>query len=280
MTGLLRGGCPVSADGGGAAAAYWTSTNGCNSDPNKANLIGLETTPTSHCQVQSANRRVVCCADTDTAHVCANFVDPAPGATDLALSVTATASPGPVIGDGSSVVDGNDGTRWESAQSDPQWLELDLGSTQTLCSMQIKWENAYSTDFVIQTSATGGPSATDWTTLLTVVGQSLSNVGDPVWYAFDQGGSARYVRFYGTGRVTLEGTQYGNSFYRWGVYSTCSDGSTCDAAECSTATGYSIARETNLDLSTAGFDVTVSCATGYQGTAAAAACTAAAAYAP
>src|SRR2546430_8867829 len=30
-------------------------------------------------------------------------------------------------------VDGNTGTRWSSAFSDPQWLEVDLGSSQSIC---------------------------------------------------------------------------------------------------------------------------------------------------
>ena len=32
----------------------------------------------------------------------------------------------------SNAVDGNTGTRWSSAFADPQWLQVDLGSSQTI----------------------------------------------------------------------------------------------------------------------------------------------------
>src|ERR1700761_9490782 len=31
--------------------------------------------------------------------------------------------------------DGNTGTRWSSAFSDPQWLQVDLGSSPTICGV-------------------------------------------------------------------------------------------------------------------------------------------------
>ena len=34
-----------------------------------------------------------------------------------------------------NAVDGNTGTRWSSAFSDPQWLQVDLGSAQTICQV-------------------------------------------------------------------------------------------------------------------------------------------------
>ena len=33
--------------------------------------------------------------------------------------------------------DGDPGTRWSSAFSDPQWLEVDLGAPQQICSVGI-----------------------------------------------------------------------------------------------------------------------------------------------
>ena len=58
-------------------------------------------------------------------------------------------------------VDGNTGTRWSSAFSDPQWLQVDLGATATISQVVLNWEAAYATAFQIQTSADG----TTWTTI-------------------------------------------------------------------------------------------------------------------
>ncbi|HZR54663.1 MAG TPA: discoidin domain-containing protein, partial [Streptosporangiaceae bacterium] len=52
------------------------------------------------------------------------------GTTNVALNKTATASSLENASfPASAAVDGNTGTRWSSAFSDPQWLEVDLGST-------------------------------------------------------------------------------------------------------------------------------------------------------
>src|ERR1700755_1246830 len=39
----------------------------------------------------------------------------------------------------SAAVDGNPGTRWSSAFSDPQWLQVDLGSRATLSQVVLTW---------------------------------------------------------------------------------------------------------------------------------------------
>ena len=52
----------------------------------------------------------------------------------------------------SYATDGNTGTRWSSAFSDPQWLEVDLGATATISSVTLQWEAAYATGFQIQVS--------------------------------------------------------------------------------------------------------------------------------
>ena len=60
------------------------------------------------------------------------------GTTNLALNKTATSSSTESAADpASAAVDGNTGTRWSSAFSDPQWLEVDLGSSQSIC--QVAW---------------------------------------------------------------------------------------------------------------------------------------------
>src|ERR1700735_901498 len=58
----------------------------------------------------------------------------------------------------SDAVDGNTSTRWSSAFSDPQWLEVDLGASQTICEVTLDWEAAYAQAFQIQASADG----TNW----------------------------------------------------------------------------------------------------------------------
>jgi len=71
------------------------------------------------------------------------------GPTNLALNQPATASSAENASfPASAAVDGNTGTRWSSAFSDPQWLEVEL----------LTWETAYATAFQIQVS----PDGTTW----------------------------------------------------------------------------------------------------------------------
>src|SRR3954452_20148262 len=61
----------------------------------------------------------------------------------------------------SAAVDGNTGTRWSSAFSDPQWLQVDLGASSTISSVVLNWESAYARSLSVKVSATGS----SWTTL-------------------------------------------------------------------------------------------------------------------
>jgi len=65
----------------------------------------------------------------------------------------------------SNAVDGNTGTRWSSAFSDPQWLEVDLGASASISQVVLQWEAAYATGFQIQTSTDN----TAWTSRSQVV---------------------------------------------------------------------------------------------------------------
>jgi hypothetical protein len=40
-------------------------------------------------------------------------------------------------------VDGNGGTRWSSAFSDPQWIRVDLGATTSINRIVLRWETAF-----------------------------------------------------------------------------------------------------------------------------------------
>jgi fibronectin type 3 domain-containing protein len=103
-----------------------------------------------------------------------------------------------------NAVDGNAGTRWSSAFSDPQWLEVDLGATRTLTQVALNWESAYAKAFQIQTSTDG----TNWTTIYSTATGAGGAVTIPV------SGSGRYVRMYGTQRAT----QYGYSLWEFQVF--------------------------------------------------------------
>ncbi|MEV7225619.1 discoidin domain-containing protein [Polymorphospora sp. NPDC051019] len=121
----------------------------------------------------------------------------AQGRPALASSVESGAYPA------SAAVDGNTGTRWSSAAADPQWLRVDLGSTQAICGVTLNWEAAYGVAFTIQTSADGNT----WTTVHTTTNgtggvQNLTVTG-----------SGRFVRVHGTTRAT----PYGYSLWEFQI---------------------------------------------------------------
>jgi F5/8 type C domain len=128
------------------------------------------------------------------------------GTTNIALNKTATASSTENAGlPASAAVDGNTGTRWSSAFSDPQWLEVDLGSSQAICQVVLQWEAAYGKAFQIQTSTDGST----WTSIYSTTTGSGGTQTLPVT------GTGRYIRMYGTARAT----QYGYSLWEFQVYS-------------------------------------------------------------
>ena len=52
-------------------------------------------------------------------------------------------------------VDGNNGTRWSSKFSDPQWLYVDLGGMYRVTGLAIRWESAFAREYKIQFSDDG-----------------------------------------------------------------------------------------------------------------------------
>src|ERR1700760_64231 len=135
------------------------------------------------------------------------------GTTNVALNKTATASSTESAAyPASDAVDGNTGTRWSSAFSDPQWLEVDLGSSQSICGVTLNWEAAYATSFQIQTSADG----TNWTNIYS------TTTGTGGTQNLTVTGTGRYLRMYGTARAT----PYGYSLWEFGVYGTGGGGGT------------------------------------------------------
>ena len=127
------------------------------------------------------------------------------GTTDAALNQPATASSTENAGTpAADAVDGNLSTRWSSAFSDPQWLQVDLGSSKTICGVTLNWETAYGKAFSIQTS----PDGTNWTTIYS------TTTGTGGVQALTVSGTGRYVRMYGTARAT----QYGYSLWEFEVF--------------------------------------------------------------
>jgi len=104
-------------------------------------------------------------------------------------------------------VDGNTGTRWASAYSDPQWIRVDLGSTSTISRVVLRWEAAYGKSYQIQTSN----DDVNWTNIFsTTTGDG--GVDDLTGLS----GSGRYVRMFGTVRATV----WGYSLWELEVYGT------------------------------------------------------------
>ncbi|SDI13954.1 ThuA domain-containing protein [Nonomuraea jiangxiensis] len=130
-----------------------------------------------------------------------------PPVSNLALNKPATASSTESGAyPASAAVDASATTRWSSAFSDPQWIQVDLGATYTINRVRLLWEAAYGSAYQIQTSPNG---SAPWTTIRTVTG---GNGGEDDNTGLNA--STRYVRIYGTTR----GTPWGYSLFSFEVY--------------------------------------------------------------
>src|SRR5690606_413710 len=106
----------------------------------------------------------------------------------------------------SAAVDGDPGTRWSSAFSDPQWIRVDLGASADICRVVLSWEAAYATAFQIQVSGDGST----WNTIFS----TTSGTGGT--QDLDVSGTGRYVRMLGTARAT----PWGYSLWEFAVHTT------------------------------------------------------------
>jgi beta-galactosidase len=102
-------------------------------------------------------------------------------------------------------VDGKQDTRWSSEFSDPQWLAVDLGETQTVSRVELAWETAFAKAYAIQVSTDGE----NWKSVHTTDNgagktETLRFAPTPV----------RWVRLHGTQR----GTSFGYSLWEVGIY--------------------------------------------------------------
>jgi beta-glucosidase len=144
--------------------------------------------------------------------------------TNLALNRPVTASSTENAGSGANLaVDGNAGTRWSSAFTDPQWIYVDLGATYTVTRVTLVWEAAYGKAYQIQVST----NASTWTSIYSTTAGD-GGTDDLTGLI----GSGRYVRMYGTARAT----QYGYSLWELQVYGTSGATPTSTARPTATAT--------------------------------------------
>lgn len=141
-----------------------------------------------------------------------NFALASNGASAIASSGTAA-----------NAIDGNEETRWESAQKPekdeetpiPENIEynnnqnwtLDMGQLRIYSLVRIVWEGAYGKSFDIESSRDGE----NWKTVKEIRDQSLSGFPHVQDIELAQNDTARYIRFKGIAR----GSQYGYSFYEF-----------------------------------------------------------------
>ena len=126
--------------------------------------------------------------------------------TNIALGKTISASSqehnGTLAG---YAIDGNNSSRWSSAHSDNQWLQVDLGQAYDISRVKIFWETAMAQNYDIQISN----DASNWITI-----QSIANNSQAENDFDNLHTTARYVRIYGYTRATV----WGFSIYELEIY--------------------------------------------------------------
>ena len=137
------------------------------------------------------------------------LVTHAAGASTQLLSqskpVTSSSVENSALGPGNAV-DGNTGTRWASAEGgDPQWIRVDLGGSQTISRVVLRWETAFGKAYRVETSVDGKA----WTGIYST---TSGNGGKDNLTGLS--GQGRYLRVYGTAR----GTEWGYSLWELQVY--------------------------------------------------------------
>lgn len=102
--------------------------------------------------------------------------------------------------------DGEEESRWQSKQTDDEWLAVDLGALHLLDHAALRWEGAYGKDYDLQ----GSDDGKAWKTLAEVRGGSGGTEEIPI------SGTSRWVRLRGLKR----GTNWGYSLYEFAVFAT------------------------------------------------------------
>jgi len=109
-------------------------------------------------------------------------------------------------GNAALAIDGDEGTRWESASTDDETWTLDMGQARIINMINILWEGAYCKEFTISYS-TDGTNYTVWHNET-----ELASAGWQKLYK-ETKVTARYIQYHGTKRAT----GYGQSFFEFQV---------------------------------------------------------------
>ncbi|MFD8846905.1 discoidin domain-containing protein [Streptomyces pseudogriseolus] len=129
--------------------------------------------------------------------------------TNVALNKPTTASSfQPSYGDcpcePAKATDGRADTRWASDWSDPQWIQVDLGSATPVRKLQLVWDPAYAKSYEVHISDNG----TAWRTIYS------TTTGNGDIDTIDVAAIARHVRLH----LTARGTGWGYSLHEFGIY--------------------------------------------------------------
>ncbi|RDI17868.1 discoidin domain-containing protein [Lentzea flaviverrucosa] len=119
--------------------------------------------------------------------------------------VTASSSENAAFG-AASAVDGDLGTRWSSSFGDPQWIQIDLGSSARVDQVVLAWETASARAYTLSISADG----TTWQEL------RRTTTGPGGTETLPVTGTGRYVRL----DLTQRATQWGYSLWEFQVFGT------------------------------------------------------------
>jgi hypothetical protein len=119
----------------------------------------------------------------------------------------------------SFAVDGDETTRWSSGRANTAWLVLDLGQRETIRSLSIDWERAFSPSFWIQAS----DNAVNWATLDIDAATQPGVMGIPALDA-----TARYLRI-----LSQRPSSFGNvSIFEADVFGDANTGCLATPASC------------------------------------------------
>ena len=126
--------------------------------------------------------------------------------------------------DASKANDGKTNTRWASGGGNnptDAWWYVDLGESYNLSTIEISWEGAYASDYVIMGSDDyiNPTNATAWQTATTLVAKTTAPiVGNNTQEVYSVTGQhARYLRLQAN---TLANNDWGCSFYEFRVFGT------------------------------------------------------------
>ncbi|MFL9844477.1 glycosyl hydrolase [Flavobacterium rhizosphaerae] len=107
----------------------------------------------------------------------------------------------------SAAIDGNHGSRWESAFTDPQTYTLDLGTVSHVEEVSIDWEAASAKDYTVSGSTDGS----NWVLIGTKT--NMTSIDHRIDTFTNINGEYRYLRMNGTSRTI----PYGYSIYEFEV---------------------------------------------------------------